>query len=206
MKDEPVSSKLRFLVDAERARPDAPADAKATAQAKLATLLGASAGLGDPDPSGGAPPAAPAGGAAGGASGLGAAKLVGALLVGGIFGGAIAVGVMRPAERIVYVDRTPAAVSVVDTAHVAPAADAVASVDIASLPRVSAAPSARVAPPSSVLDASLAPRAHDGDLSAERSILERARSALARGDASSALAAAGQHEREFPKEIGRAHV
>jgi hypothetical protein len=65
---------------------------------------------------------------------------------------------------------------------------------------VSAAPS--LAPPASSTSArSRSPGPHDRSsiLDAERSLVEQARSALARGDASSAIAAVDEHKRRFPK-------
>lgn len=194
MNQKPVSPHLRFLVEAERTRPDAPPNAKALAEAKLAALLGPDAGLdgGDAGNTGTiGNQGSPVNSVSAGASGIGAAKLVGALLLGGVVGGGVVAGVLRPTERVVHVDRvspsgTPSPSPVVSS-------PAIAVVDVSSLPTVSASVrTSRSAPAAS------SARSHDGDLSAERAILERARSALARGDAAGALVAVDQHERGFP--------
>ena len=101
-------------------------------------------------------------------------------------------GLVRPEERVVYVERALPGLSVSDAAP--PAATSIAAIDVSSLPSVSAAsPSGR--PTTGTASA----RPRDADLSAERAIIERARSALARGDGDGALVAVARHEREFTK-------
>lgn len=211
MNQKPIPSSLRFLVEAERGRPDSSGDAKALAQAKLAALLGPGAGLGGGGGEGsGAPGGSGATGAApshysfptsalkAGASGLRTAALIGAFVVGGIVGGAVVAATVRPSEHLVYVNRVAPALST--SATVPPVAVSIAAIDVASLPPAGAsAQSARVSPPATPPPASSAMRLRDEDLSAERTIIERARSALARGDGEAALVAAAQHEREFAK-------
>ena len=211
MNQKPIPSRLRFLVEAERGRPGAPGDAKALAQAKLAALLGPGAGLGGGGGEGsggpggsGATGTAPSHGSfptsalKAGASGLGTAKLIGAFVIGGIVGGAVATATVRPGERLVYVDPVGPALSASGT--VPPTAASIAAIDVSSLPSASAsAQSGRASPPVTTPPASSAVRSRDGDLSAERTIIERARSALARGDGEAALVAVAQHEREFAK-------
>jgi hypothetical protein len=98
----------------------------------------------------------------------------------------------------VYVDRVAPALSVSGT--VPPAATSIAIIDVGSRPPASASSQnghsvASVTTP----PASSAARSRDGDLSAERTIVERARSALVRGDGEAALVAVAQHEREFSR-------
>jgi hypothetical protein len=185
-----MNPKLQMLVDAERARPDAPIEGKARAQAKLAALLGPAAGLGD------APNTAPRFGGAGKVlSSLTAAKLVGVLALGGLIGG-VATAIIRP-ERVVYVDRAAPAVPAVSVAAITlpPRATDVESLPVAIPVPAPLAPTRAASAPSAIPSA----RSHDTSLAAERALIERARSALARGDGEGALSATAQHEREFAK-------
>jgi hypothetical protein len=63
------------------------------------------------------------------------------------------------------------------------------------------APSAARPRPSSPSSQPSSPRPAGADIAAERTLLDRARSALARGDASGALTAAGEHEQRFPEGV-----
>lgn len=226
MNDTPIPARLRVLLEAERARADAPDDAKEAARAKLAARLGPGAGLDGADPhdgggtddgAGSATPAAPAapsnGALAQAPSGL-AMKLASALLVGGLVGGGVVATVAKPAERIVYVTApaTPASTAAAESASGAPrptasatgAAESAPGTTVPNLP-VTALPDVTPARPPAQAAAASAPVAasadggRDTDLSAERALVERARSALARGDAAGALAAVERHEREFSR-------
>src|SRR5262249_46233092 len=58
---------------------------------------------------------------------------------------------------------------------------------------------ASASPPASPSTARPALRSRDTDLAAERAVIERARSALARGDGQGALVPIAQHERGFAR-------
>jgi hypothetical protein len=205
MTEKPIPPELRFLIEAERTRPDAPADATAIAQAKLARLLGPVAGLGGGGRGGGSAGPIASGSAAGSVGGGGGAALKGALgipaakalvlfALGGLVGGGVATAIVRPAERIVYVERP---------ASVLPPGSSPAQLPSAQAEIVPPLPSADAstrgaAPVSAPLSSSVA-RGRDTDLAAERAVIERARSALARGDAQGALLSIAQHQREFPR-------
>jgi hypothetical protein len=205
MTEKSIPPELRFLIEAERSRPDAPAEARAIAQAKLAGLLGPIAGLGGGGRDGGSSGPIGRGSAAGsvargsgralkGALGVPAAKALAVLALGGLMGGGVATAVIRSGERVVYVERPASAVSA--TAPLPQVSSATAEI-VPPLP--SAIASTRgAAPPSAPLSSSMA-RGRDTDLAAERAIIERARSALARGDAQGALVSIAEHEREFPR-------
>jgi hypothetical protein len=132
------------------------------------------------------------GGAAAGAALFGAGLVVGA-------------GVSRlafppaPKTEVRYVDRVVEVVRVPDGG-----ASPEASVVVAVEPSGSAPPRAvSSAPPKLERPLSPAPSASvmsaDEDLAKERQIIEKARSALARRDAESALAAVDEHARAFPR-------
>jgi hypothetical protein len=203
MNDKPLSPELRFLVEAERTRPDAPASAQAQAEARLTALLGPASGLaggggvrGSASPSGTAatPGAETRGAALPGASALPVGKLLAAFALGGLAGGATTALVARPSERVVYVDRPVSASSVarpLPTTSASPEAEA-------PPPAVSASGTAPIMAPLSAPSASSHPRSRDTALAAERALIERARSALARGDAPGALLAIAQHQHDFP--------
>lgn len=114
-------------------------------------------------------------------------------------GAGIAAHARWAAPKVVYVDRV---VAPSIAAPSAPPPIATPAVDVTSLPTAPAAStaapraSARAASPSAT-QAAGAPR--DPGLARERTLLDMARTALARGDAASALAAADTHAREFPK-------
>jgi len=210
MTEKPSPTKFQFLIEAERSRPEAPAEAQAQARAQLAALLGPAAGLGghgqSAAPHAGHTASSSGGNAAPGAvtqlargaQTLTAAKVVGVFALGGIVAGGAATALVRPEVRVVYVDRPVPAVSVSASAPTSPSTSTSASA-AAEIPLRSAAP---LAPPSSGSAAASttasAPQ-HDADLAAERGILERARSALARGDAAGALNASNDHARQFPR-------
>jgi hypothetical protein len=206
MSEKPISPQLQWLVEAERSRPDAPAEAKATAQTKLAALLGPSAGLGGGEGSGGGsgqhgsgPGAGSVAGAIKGASGLSAAKVVAVFVLGGLVGGGVATAVIRPVERVVYDERAAPLASAIASIPEVPAASAeivppAPSATPPSPARVFGSASTRSAPSSSPTA-----RSRDTDLAAERAIIERARSALARGDGQGALVPIAEHEREFAR-------
>jgi hypothetical protein len=129
-----------------------------------------------------------------GASAITAAKVLAVFAVGGLAGGGVATALIRPMERIVDVERSvPAAPAIAPPPQVPAARNevvpAVSAVPAPSTPkRVAASPAMT----------SLA-RSRDTDLAAERAIIERARSALARGDSQGALVSIAQHESAFAR-------
>jgi hypothetical protein len=187
MTEKPIRPELRFLIEAERSRPDAPAEARAIAQAKLAGLLGSAAGLGAGGGHG-------AGGAIKSALSVPAAKALALFALGGLVGGGAATAIIRPAQRIVYVERPASVLPPVPLSAPLPSAQAEI---VPALPSASAS-TRGVAPASAPLSSSVV-RGRDTDLAAERAIIERARSALARGDAQGALLSIADHQREFPR-------
>jgi hypothetical protein len=216
MTDE-LPPELQRIVAAERSRPGAPGDAKDIARARLATLLGPAAGLGSTSQPGGPPVAHGArgtgtAGAASSAAGavstgaVGLAKLAGAFVLGGTMtAGALTVARApnppRPVAQLAQVaqvasgDSSAAAPPVLlpDPAWTAiPAAPSLTASAISATPSAPSTPSA-TSHPSSVTTSDHA----DHDLASERILLERARSALARGDGSQALAALDQHARSY---------
>lgn len=191
---------MRALLDAEKKRPDAPAEAKAEAERRLATLLGPSSGLGGGggDAGGSGSPAAgkPAPSVAASSSPV-ALKIAAGVVIGALAGGGL-VAVSRPSPVAPPVIAARS-VDVPAAAPVAPSAS-----PLAQEPALDAAPPVlepRARTPRASASASASPSlsaSRDVDLATERSLLERARSALARGDATAALLATAQHEREFP--------
>ncbi len=203
MTDE-LSPELRHILAAERSRPGAPGDAKELARAQLAALLGPAAGLGSPPgtralveqpPSGatalGTPQAA--GVRAASTGGLGLARLAGAF----VLGGAVTAGVLTAVRPPVSPARRAQASS---SSSVEPpvSSPAPAWTAVPSPPAPAASPVAPAAPPSPPRPAPApAPDHADRDLAGERILLERARSALARGNGEEALAALDQHARAY---------
>jgi TolA-binding protein len=90
----------------------------------------------------------------------------------------------------------PTGARVVDEPKVAPPSpvtEAAPTVDVRDLPRVASAQPASSAPsPASA-------RPSNSDLTAERSLLDVARTALGRGDFANALVSADAHQKRFPK-------
>jgi hypothetical protein len=127
--------------------------------------------------------------------------------VGGAIVGAVATRRAQPTERIVYVDRP---VREVAPSPSTTAPEVIATTSIQDLPSSPLGSSGAVLPVSpagkrgsiTATAAASAPssndRSRDTDLSAERALIERARSALARGDGAAALLPIAEHERQFP--------
>jgi hypothetical protein len=180
------------LIAAERGRPEPPDELKAQARARLAALLGPSAGLGAA--SGDVPLATSDAGAASAVAGSGAVKLVAAFIAGGALGGGSVYAIMDarpppalPAPSVTVVARPAETASPTASAPLAPNLSARASAE-------PALPSAHRPPPPTTQ-----PKTGDAQLAQERALMERARSALARGDSSEALRATGQHAKSFPR-------
>lgn len=116
------------------------------------------------------------------------AKLVAAFLVGGALGAALHAGLTKePAARIVYLERpTP----------VVPVAPPPSEPAVQSAPPMPAA-----APDSAPATHASAPRSHASQLSAERMMLDEARSSLVQGDARGALEVLERHRHAFPSPL-----
>jgi hypothetical protein len=213
VKDRPA---FELLLAAERARPKAPAAEKDAARARLAALLGPSVRLGEARPNGSHPSGSASGpnaerSATGAVTrGAGIAKLV---LAFGL-GSAVTAGILtmgRPS------DQAP-------KRELDPRIQSSASIEVSSKPIPSSSPlplAASGSPPPLISPSAPLPlvvpvapgpsaTALHGDaasheegsgrgLAGERLLLERARSALARGDGEQALAAVDQHSRTYPR-------
>ncbi|HLK37318.1 MAG TPA: hypothetical protein VKU41_11240, partial [Polyangiaceae bacterium] len=115
-------------------------------------------------------------------------RIVAAFLLGGVVGAALHAGLVRePPARVVYLER-PAPATPVSAAPNEPA-----SPIPPALPSP-AADSAPAAHPS-------APRSHASQLSAERMMLDEARTSLVKGDARGALEVLERHRRAFPSPL-----
>jgi hypothetical protein len=118
-----------------------------------------------------------------------AGKLLVAMLVGGVIGAGIHAKLAAPS----VVDRhrevtLPSAVIAPAESASGPVVPVVSPLQLPSVPNAS----------SSTAHASASPRA-EGDLAAERRILEIGRTALGRGDGPAAIAALDRHAREYPR-------
>ena len=197
-------SDLEALLAAERGRPEPPPAVKTAVAARVAAALGASAigaGVGVAAAAGAS---AAAGADAAAAAKVGASvamKVALGVLLGGVVGGTIVAATLPP--RVVVQTRevrveVPAPPPSATTSAPLTAPSATTSAPLTSPSATpSAAASARVAVTSSSGERGPDPR--DGDLARERSLVDRARSALARGDAAGALASADEHRKAFPR-------
>lgn len=170
----PLDPTLAQLLESERAGCDMPADAQSRVLARLQSTLAV------PLVGGGTtPPPARGGGAAGG-GGLAMAGL--GLLLGAAVG-AVGYGTIAPQAHPLGAVVRPLVIPLP-----APSAP-------------SATPPPTLEPPDEAPPAARASNAvgRDVDLAAERALLEVARTALARGDAASALAALDAHKKRFPR-------
>ncbi len=175
---------LAALFAKERARDDAPLDAKARIADRLERSLGSPGGSGEGGNTGNGGGAGPGGSAIS----LKALPLLAALAVGGVVGSLVTSALQAP--RVVVVDRaTPGsnASPAESTPTVEPALG------------IRASTSQETAPPASASSRTVE-RTPDADksLAAERAILDVARTALGRGDGVHALEAVDRHAREYP--------
>jgi hypothetical protein len=192
---EPLSESMKQLLDAERVVPKVSAAAKARMFAKLSgELFGPGGGGGTNGGQQGHPPAAPAAPAASAASAAahwGTAAVtklaVGVGLASFAVGGAVGVGVHAALQT--PPPPTPPPVTAAPPAEPIPAAKLEEPPPAAAPQEQQAAP----APPPVVK----APAAKPDTLGAERSLVDQARSALARKDYASALGALDEHEKRF---------
>jgi hypothetical protein len=189
-----VPETLRELVNAERARPDPPAEVGQRVLHRLSATLGLPPGLGDGGPTAPGPSSAPTPAGTGlvGHTLAGAAqRWLLALLVGSAVGTAT-YGILphvrakreAPAARVAV----PAAAPTAEVPPTAPAAVEARAAEPA------AAPTRRTREPESSVR-----ETRDHALAAERQLVETARTALARGSAESALVALHRHARAFPR-------
>jgi hypothetical protein len=187
-----MSADLRALLDSERDRPGPSAADRDALRAGLGALLdGGPGGSGSGGGSGGG------GGGGGGATATAAGastlgKVVAVFVAGAIAGGA---AVYAAAPRTVVQTMTTAVAPVVTSAPVvAPSASEMATAELSLPPLPSASASSRI-----VLTKSAPSTTNrDDDLASERALLERARVALGRGDASGALEALDRHAARHP--------
>jgi hypothetical protein len=201
---EPMDDDLLSLLANERARPGAPAEAKAEVQRGLAALIdGHRAPPHEaPDASPPAPPTPPT------APRTGLPRWVGPLaLMVGAGAGALLHAQLAP-PRVVYVDRpavssvAPALLAVPSASSVAEQVPSVAVSALVSVPSpvapIRSAPPAAPSASAAARDGGAQARPEDDALRRERAVLEIARTALGRGDAASALDALARHAAEHP--------
>jgi len=186
---KPLSSATLALLRAEKGALFAPEDARSRVLERLTSVLPGSGGPGGGGGTGGHGH----GGSAASAAPREAMTLLarpislGLAVAVGAVGGAAAWNALRPVPKpeIVYVDREVAAPlpAVISSTTVPPS--------LPSAPVTSKEPArAAVLSPASVIP--------DGQLAAERGLLDVARTALARGNGEDALAASSRHEKRYP--------
>ena len=204
----PLDRDARALLSAERSVDDAlGSDAKSRLRRRLQSTLGAAAlgaGVGAGASVAGANAVKGAAlGSTAGIAGIGWRVVAGAFVLGAIVGA----GVHAVATRHRDAPPSPASVTTVvveKIVEVPAATSAPSALPFAptTAPTELAPPSPALAPsPSLKTSAAAGPSAtgKDTSLAAERSLLEIARTALARGDAPSALDALGKHQAQFPQ-------
>jgi hypothetical protein len=214
MSDTPdrLSPDLEAFLAPERRRPDPPDEVQGEVFERLGATLGwfggpgPGSGPGGADPSGGGgSPGGDVGGgglaahgakhaAAGAAVKASLAKTIATLVVGGVIGSGVHEAYDRVSERRAARAR-PVAVVAPPVAVPAPPPSAPPT------PEPAAPAATRVAsPPPKVEHAARSEvRERDRNLAAERGLIEQARTALAREQATAALAALERHARDFPQ-------
>jgi hypothetical protein len=182
---EPLPPELSRLLAAEKSRPDPPAAMQARVLARIGSDLLAAVPVTGPAGAG-APPALPVSPA------LPAPRFrlpvtVGLVALGGLGGAGVHAWVQKSQRPVAPIAAPPTPAPPL-VAPPATSPDVPAAVD-----------------PAPTLDPRPAPRAparrlpRDGELAAERALLEEARTALARGKPADALALLSRHERQFAK-------
>ncbi len=191
---EPLAPELARLLDAERRRGPAPADAENEVLARLETVLGGGGGGGG---GGSTPP-----------SSEGVLRRLGrfassrtGIALGAFVTGAAAGALIRGSapKEVVYVERPiPAVTPSMASPPPPPTFPPPPAASVELLPK---APIARVAPalPAPSTRENRTIPTQDSSLAAERALIETGRTALARGDHASALEALNRHESSFPK-------
>ena len=180
---------LQVIFDAERARPDPPAAARARVMSRVAATVGLlPPGGGGRHGGGGHGSLAPVASASAPLLARPVAWLASAFIAGGLVGAGVHASIARSERRVVEV-AGPAEQPVLPVPTVAPAQAARAPVESASVTAPARAPvaSTRARSP-----------AHDADLAQERALLEVARTALARGQDEAALRSLDEHATRFP--------
>jgi hypothetical protein len=192
MSESPPDDELRALIAMEKSALVDPApDARARLAARLGPLL-----VAPPAPPPDAPPPAPP------SPGLTGWKLaaagLGTFIVGGVAGAVLHASTATPRTEVRYVDRIVSIEAGVDAGAFEPPSSAVSALPsvITSERPVRVEHPAASATPAVMTDEALA---------RERQIIEKARSALARGDADGALGAVAEHAKTFPRgQLGEA--
>lgn len=215
---DPLPDDLRAAFDAERRRPDVDDAMRARLLGRVLGSVAVGAAIGAAAGTASAATSASAGAAAtsGAAGGLAFTKmapwLLGAFLLGGGVGAAVHAAATSREPQALTTSSAPSASPPVRAGDVptASASAGVAEIAVSALPtvRVSApapgpsapAPPTAPSPPNAQVSASGAPSAaHDADLAAERALVDRARTALTRGQATAALEALDAHAKSFPR-------
>lgn len=188
MSEAPPDDELLAIIAMEKNALVEPApDARARLAARLGPLL-----VAPPAPAPASPPSPPASPSPGLTGWKLATAGLGTFIVGGIAGAVLHANATTPRTEVRYVDRVVTAEAGVDAGSVI-----VPSSDVSSLPAVIASDRpVRVERPTPSATTAVT---SDEVLSRERQIIEKARSALARGDAEGALAAVGEHTKTFPR-------
>jgi hypothetical protein len=209
MSDAPdrLSLELEAFLAPERRRPDPPADVQNEVFSRVGATLGWFGGPG-PGPGGSSPPggAAPGGHISGGTAGAHAAgavakgtlaKTIATLIVGGVIGS----GVHEVYDRVTHRRADHAPIAVIAPPR-APSPPPPAPAPVVEPQPEPAAPNV-VRPenprPRAEHVAKTEARERDRNLAAERALIEQARTALARTQGASALAALERHARDFPQ-------
>jgi hypothetical protein len=222
MSDTPdrLSPELEAFLAPERRRPDPPVALQGQVFARLGATLGWFGGPGpgsgpdgsDPSGGGGVPSGGDVGGgglavhsakhvAAGTVVKASLAKTVATLVVGGVIGSGVHEAYDRVSERRAARAPAPAVAIAPPPVAQAPAPPPAPPPAPASVPEPAAPAAARVAsaPPKAEHAARAEIRERDRNLAAERALIEQARTALARQQGATALAALERHGRDFPQ-------
>ena len=190
MSESPPDDELLAIIAMEK---DAVVEPSSDARARLAARLGPL--FVAPPPPAAPPPSPPSPGLTGWK--LATAGL-GTFIVGGVAGAVLHASATTPRTEVRYVDRVVTVEAGVDAGNVD-----VPSSAVSALPAVTASDRPvrveRPAPSATTVVTT------DEALARERQIIEKARSALARGDADGALAATAEHAKGFPRgQLGEA--
>ena len=180
---------LQLLFEAERTRPDPPADARARVLSRVAATVGLLPPGGGGGHGGGHGSLAPVASVSTPLLARPVAWLASAFIAGGFVGAGVHASIARPQASIVQV-AAQAPLPVPPVAATAPAQA------VAVVPVDSATASAPGRAPTSSTRAHSPPR--DVDLAEERALLEVARTALARGQDEAALHSLEEHAARFP--------
>ena len=196
---EPLSESLRPWVDAERACPEPPAEARQRTMSRLSATLGLPSDLGLPPshPAGAdLPPGAANGHPVTGVLARGSYRAVATFLVGAAVGAAV-YGTVAGRRRAPPPQMAPARPTQIEDSPPSPVSTVLAP-EMPSATEPAPRPAATVATVRGNGEPAVG-GARDGGLAAERNLIEMARTALARGRADGALALLRRHVRQFSK-------